>query len=299
MTHRVLCLLLAGGVVLAGLTFAADDPQGPEEPPVRLKKKNKLDAAKPEPKAEEKPQPEKPPMPPAEDKKPEAQPKEGDMGNPAEEDEQEVLDRVARTMKAVQNRLANKELNDSTRQMQEDILKDLDSLIKMNENPSDGGGGGADNNNQDQQNQDQQNQGEKGQQGQQGQKKQQGRLGQRGQQQRQMAQGKQQGQRRQGSRQQAKGQPNGQQTGNQQAQANQPQQPKPNTSNPGNAGIHDPSGMPRRDTDVFKDAWGHLPEALRAQMNAYSSREQYMEKHQDLIAQYYKSIAAQGRKKGN
>jgi len=295
MIRGVLCLLLAGVVVLASLALAADDPKGPEEPPIRLKKKNqKVDPAKPEPKAEENPQPEKPPMPPGEDKKPEVQPKEGDKVNPAEEEEQEVLDRVARTMKAVQNRLANKELNDGTRQMQDDILKDLDSLIKMNEDPPEGSGGGADNNNQDQQNQDQQNQGQKGQQGQ---KKQQSRLGgQRGQQ--QMAQGKQQGRRGQSGRQQANRQPNGQQSGNQQAN-NPPQQPKPSNSNPQNAGIHDPSGMPRRDTDVFKDAWGHLPEALRAQMNAYSSREQYMEKHQDLIAQYYKSIAAKGQKKGN
>lgn len=32
-------------------------------------------------------------------------------------------------------------------------------------------------------------------------------------------------------------------------------------------------------------------------MDAYSNREKYMDKHQDLIKQYYKSIAAQGQRK--
>ena len=37
---------------------------------------------------------------------------------------------------------------------------------------------------------------------------------------------------------------------------------------------------------MYKEVWGHLPESLRQEMNAYS-REQFMAKYEDLIKQYY------------
>jgi hypothetical protein len=66
--------------------------------------------------------------------------------------------------------------------------------------------------------------------------------------------------------------------------------------NPGGGGTN-AEGPPDRNADLYKDVWGHLPETIRAQMNAYASREEYMAKHKDLIKQYYRIIAEQGREK--
>ena len=56
--------------------------------------------------------------------------------------------------------------------------------------------------------------------------------------------------------------------------------------------------MPNRNADLYKDVWGHLPEALRAEMNAYSNPRPFMPRYDDLIKKYYRMIAEQGRKKG-
>ena len=60
-------------------------------------------------------------------------------GNPANqapaEDPKEVLARIDRNLKKVVDRLHKDELNDATREKQEDILKDLDALINQEENP--------------------------------------------------------------------------------------------------------------------------------------------------------------------
>ena len=48
--------------------------------------------------------------------------------------------------------------------------------------------------------------------------------------------------------------------------------------------------------DLYKDIWGHLPETLRQEMNQYS-REQFMPKYNDLLKQYYATIAEKGRQK--
>ena len=48
--------------------------------------------------------------------------------------------------------------------------------------------------------------------------------------------------------------------------------------------------------DLYKDIWGHLPETLRQEMNQYS-REQFMPKYNELLKQYYATIAEKGRPK--
>jgi hypothetical protein len=48
--------------------------------------------------------------------------------------------------------------------------------------------------------------------------------------------------------------------------------------------------------DLYKDVWGHLPEALRQEMDQYS-REQFMAKYNDLLKQYYSTIAEKGQRK--
>ena len=293
MNRRILVGLLSVGFVLAGLAIAQDPPGG-DDPPIRLKKKNRPEVAE-KPK-EEPAKPAEPPVDPKE-KDPKAKdPKEKPMDDAAPEqpemDEGEVLNRVGKNMRTSEDRLANRELTDGTRQVQDDIVKDLDSLINQMQN---GGGGGAD------QNQDEQNQQNQDNKQQSGDKKQQSgkfkpgmasrKRGLKGQQQQQQARA---GQKRGGQK------PGGQQANT--GQGNKPQQgTKPGgqqqTPSPvGGAGGHATPGEATKLAEVYKDVRGHLPEAMRAEMNAYS-REQFMAKYNELIKQYYSTVAEKSRKK--
>jgi hypothetical protein len=46
--------------------------------------------------------------------------------------------------------------------------------------------------------------------------------------------------------------------------------------------------------DLYKDVWGHLPERLRQEMDLYY-REQFMPRYQELLRQYYSSLAERKR----
>jgi hypothetical protein len=50
--------------------------------------------------------------------------------------------------------------------------------------------------------------------------------------------------------------------------------------------------------DLYKDVWGHLPETLRQEMDQYS-RERFMPKYDELLKQYYATIAEKGKRKGD
>src|SRR5205085_10127762 len=64
----------------------------------------------------------------------------------------------------------------------------------------------------------------------------------------------------------------------------------------GARGGNSPQGGMSKIADLYKDIWGHLPETLRQEMNQYS-REQFMAKYNDLLKQYYSTIAEKGRQK--
>ncbi len=294
--------LLSVTFLLAGLSVAQDPPGG-DDPPVRLKKKPRPEAGD-QPK-EEQPKPAEPPKEqPKEPKEPKdpkkEEPKEGDDGDKPEQpemDEGEVLNRVSKNMRTSEDRIDRAELNDSTRQVQDDILKDLDSLINQEKNG--GGGGGADQQNQQNQD-DRQNQGgEKNQSGQKNQGGGQAKIGMgkpksrlKGSQQQQAkgGQGKKQGGGQKPEQQVAQGEPAHQGGGGQ-------QKPDPNQQNGNQGGGGGKSqGEPGKLAEVYKDVWGHLPETMRAEMNAYS-REQFMAKYNDLIKQYYSDVAQKSRKK--
>jgi hypothetical protein len=57
---------------------------------------------------------------------------------------------------------------------------------------------------------------------------------------------------------------------------------------------------PSRLADFDRDVWGHLPDALRQEVDQYY-RERFMPRYQELIRQYYSRLAeadrAAGRKK--
>jgi hypothetical protein len=83
-------------------------------------------------------------------------------------------------------------------------------------------------------------------------------------------------------------------------QGKQPQQKKGGKggTEQGNDG-DSPSRKRENDPDLTKDVWGHLPESLRPAMNAYSNPQPFMPRYDDLVRKYYRTIAEQGRKKGD
>jgi hypothetical protein len=87
--------------------------------------------------------------------------------------------------------------------------------------------------------------------------------------------------------------------------------PMPATPQPKDAGNEKPSGegsgdkfgqaSPKRQndklTDLYKDLWGHLPDRMRQEMDLYY-REKFMPRYSELLRQYYAALAEQ-RKKGS
>lgn len=289
MTRRILAMVFLG-LTLPAL-FAADEP--PTEPgdgAPRLKRKKRADPPKTEKKAPDK----EAPVPKAKDEEP-LVPEDGGRGGEPEEDEKDILERIGKNMRAVEEKLGSRELGEPIRQQQGDILRDIDKLIKKSENPPQGGGGGG---------QPPPQGGEDEGQGQDKDKSQQGKAGQ-GKSKGGMAKGGQQGSK--GGRQprqqrQAGGSKRGEGKGTATAR-NQPgpgtgQQPNPKGGNPGAGGTgkNDPPAADRR---AVNDQWGHLPESLRAEMNAYSNPQPFLPRYDRLIREYYKTIAEQGRKKGD
>lgn len=268
MTRRFGWLFLPIVLLVAGLVGAADDPPpGPaDEPPVLLKKK------KPGDKPKAPPAPEKEPPKDAPKAKIDDEPDEPEV---PVEDEQEVLNRIARNLKTAEDRLANREVGEGTRQVQRDILKDLDSLIAQLQQPPQGGENGNESNNQSKQS------------GMQGQKQQGGQGGQGGQ--------RASGGMRLGRNQQQLSRKGGQNQG--QGQGNQPQQGMAQNGSGTNGGGGRSSEEVNRLTELRKDdIWGHLPESMRREMDVYA-REQFMAKYSEMIKQYYSTVAKESREK--
>ncbi|HKB39267.1 MAG TPA: hypothetical protein VKD72_22705, partial [Gemmataceae bacterium] len=193
-----------------------------------------------------------------------------------ERDELEILQRVARNARTSETRIGERELGENTRELQQEILKDIDSLIERAKNQDD------------QNNQNDQNQNNQGGQGGQGGMSggQSGASG--GQRQRQAS-----SQRRQG-RQSASRRDRRQRGEN---VASRQQNPGTGTGNtPGGGGSPStPTG--RNDSpDRTFDQWGHLPEKERALMHK-EMEQKFMEKYDDLTKQYYRIIAEKSRRK--
>jgi hypothetical protein len=188
--------------------------------------------------------------------------KEGD--EPAVEPEQdlkEIIGRISKNIDSTKARLAQKDTGDGTQQLQRDIVKDLDALIEQSNRQQ-----------QQQQQQDQAGQSSKSRQ-----------------------QRNQQASQRRNSSQQ-KRQASSQKTA-QSGQAKQQAQQQANGQKPGAGG----AGGKKSDApnaDLYKDIWGHLPETLRKEMDAYA-RVEFMSKYNDLLQQYYSRLSEKGRAKGD
>ena len=294
--NRLASLIVAGAVVVAGFAVYAEPPADPgDDPPVLLKKKGAPEIQDPVP-------------PPADDKdkdkdkdkKPDDAPKPnpGDaQPDPPQQDPDEVLNRATKDMHRAEDRLANKEIDDGTRQAQDDALKDLDQLIDLSENPPEskedqsGGGGGAGGasksdpsksaSSKSDPSRSASKSGSSGSSGSSGRKTKGKGKG--------KGTSKGQGSSSSGDRQPSGGKPD-----------QQPGDPSGKSANGGNGnGGKDVPPLKDRNADLYKDVWGHLPETLRAEMNAYSGAKGFMPEYEALIRKYYSTIAEQGRRQGD
>jgi hypothetical protein len=242
---------------------AAQDPPGDQpEPPVRLKKK-----ARPEQPPDDKPAER------AKDK--DAKEAKDDPPIDPEKEAKEILARINKNLESARERLKKEDPGDVTQQHQRDVVKDLEALIdqmkkqqqQQQQQQAGGGGGGGSSKG-----------GASGG----------GSSGQRGS---RSARGQKRGDSRQGkSDQLTKG-------GSQSKQGNQPkgnQGGKQSGGTEGGMGGNSPIGADKL-ADLYKDIWGHLPESMRQEIDAYQ-KEGYMTKYRELLKQYYATIAEKGRK---
>lgn len=188
--------------------------------------------------------------------------KEGDEQAPAEpeQDPKEIIGRISKNMDSSKDRLSQRDPGDGTQQIQRDIVKDLNALIEQSKRQ--------------QQQQQQQQQGGQG-------------------------SSSQQRRTQQASQRKNSGRPGANASGSEkkQGQTSQPQPQQTPGQNPGAGG----AGAKKNaapNADLYKDIWGHLPEKFRMEMDAYS-RVEFMSKYNDLLKQYYTTIAEKGRKKGD
>jgi hypothetical protein len=250
----------------AGLA-AADDPiLDPNEPPVRLKKKKNLDGDKTVDKKTE-------PRKDGEDKKDDENKKKDGADkdkildpekevDPKEERER-LIKGMLKKMETVEERLAKNDPGLGTREMQRDILKDLDALIeqtkkqpppqsrrqssrsqKNSRNPKNSKNSGNPKNSKDS-------------------KKSKDKKGQR---------------KDKASANSKKGR-EGKKDGN--GQGGKAKNAKKNKS---------------KLAELYKDVWGELPKTLRLEMDAYS-RAKYIREYEALLKQYYRTISEEDRSK--
>jgi hypothetical protein len=184
----------------------------------------------------------------------------------------ELLARVARNMESSEDRLKNRDPGEKTRAIQDQIIKDLDELIRKAQEEKD------------QESKSQQSAGSS-----------QGDPSKTSQDRRS---------KRNSSQQQAKPKPGAKKQDSQasqgqpaggQGKSNKEKQSKGGSSMAGGGGN---SSAQKKNTiaDLFRDVWGHLPEQKRQEMDAYS-RERFMPRYDELLRQYYRTLAEQSRKK--
>ena len=195
-------------------------------------------------------------------------------------------------MSSLEERLANKELGEGTRQVGDDIEKDFEALIRAMENPPQGGGGGDAQNDPSGMSNDQKNQ--SGKSGSSGNRSPSGS----GQRSNRPNRGSSQqpggGSQQSGSQPKPDRQPGDRPMGNGQSEKNN----GPSGASAKNRrGGNDDKGEVNKNADLYKDVWGHLPEALRAEMNAYSTDKELIPKYDALIKKCSRTIAEQSTRK--
>jgi hypothetical protein len=252
-------------LTFGGLAVADDPIFDPNEPPVRLKKKKKADADKA---TDNKPEPPKKDGAAKKDAEPD-KPKPKKLIDP-EEERQRLVERVLKNMKEVEERLAKNNPGLGTREVQRDILKDLDALIEQSKQQPPPQGG-------------RRNQSSKSSKGSQ-------------------SSGKPKDSRKPKDSGKPKDSAKGQ--GDKQQKDKKGDKGKDKSRQPKKGGNKDGGGgdsrMGKKDknklADLFKDVWGQFPETMRMEMDAYA-RAKFLPKYDALLKQYYRTISEQDRSK--
>ncbi|MFM7148871.1 MAG: hypothetical protein ACKO23_03415 [Gemmataceae bacterium] len=224
-------------------------------------------------------------------------------GPPREQDDgNEVLERIEKNMRLVEENLSNNEWGEGTSQIQRDIIQDLESLLKPNDGGDQNGNQpppATDKNKSKDQSEPNPSKGQKGKEKSEEASKGKG----------SSAMGKKQAGRRP-PRQLRTERNNKQKNGEEKRLSNQS---KPSSSGKQQSSDRSPekqgSGSPKEgpksakmadlNPEIIKDIWGHLPESVRAEMDAYSNPQPFHPRYDRLIREYYKTIAETGRKKGD
>ena len=272
--------LLPCMVLMMGLVIAQEEKPPSNEEPVRLKKKKTNPAEPAKAQAETKKD-----LPDPKDVKnskagsPDHSGKDSTAVSPAEE-EGEILRRIEKNLKDVEDRLGNLEVSDATVQKQRDILEDLDKLLKkqqdrnsqknssksMSQQKKSSSQKQDSNSEKQKRNQDQANQQKKDKSGSDKQN-----------------QAEKQGKQNSGKMAQGKSD-----SGEKEGRQNQPD------GKGGSEKVQYDAGL---GGEMFKEIWGHLPETLRAELNAYGAPRQFMDRYDAMIRKYYTGVAQKGSKK--
>jgi hypothetical protein len=311
-------LLLSGAMIAQEKESVPTQEKSGDEGPVKLKKKKAMPAEPQE-------KPKDPAIVPSDKNKTEPNPekkKDKDQGTPPSKEmdqpkdnleEEEIFGRIGKNLKDVDDRLGNLELGEATLQKQRDILEDIDKLLKKNQsnqsqsNQSQSKSSSKSESSNKQQKGSPDNQDSNANDSDKGQDKQkqggpkQGQQGaDSGKQQKQGGQGKADPD---GKPDAGKGQPKDMQgkgdkgSSEKSEVANQGKGDDKNSKS-GDGGKSDPSkDKVNPAADVFKEAWGHLPETLRAELNAYGVPNQFMDRYDEMIRKYYAKVAEKGARK--
>jgi len=272
MTKVAIVLVMLGLVVT--LLPAADGPASDKPEPGALKKKDKAGAR--------------------DDALP--KPEEG-----APDDKtKELLGRVAKNMGTSEDRLKNRDPGKTTQEIQDQIVKDLDELIKKSQEQ----------NEKDCNCQQSSSQSSSGTTSSQGSKSQARRRAQKNGNQpkqesgQQNASAKKDGQEKKdqaaSDKKDASAKKDGQGKKDQGTAANKKdgkdKQGKDASASASSGGGDSSAKKKNTVADLFRDVWGHLPENKRQEMDAYS-RERFMPRYDELLRQYYRTLSEQSRRK--
>jgi hypothetical protein len=273
--------LLVGfcGLVLASTGSIRADDQGldPTEPPVRLKKKNRQPREKKvEPPKDVDARKDGEARPPAPDPDKPVRPKIGDEGGqpgpkkkpaPVKDERKEIVKRILKNLEKAETKLAKNDPGRTTCEIQRDIVKDLDKLIEQTRNQPPPRGGSSRSQSRSRRSQQKSNASNSSQSA------------------RNSAKNNGGAKRNNPSEGRKKG--NGNDLEDQKAGHRQ---------NPGSKGGKGVDKSKSKLNDLFKDVWGHLPETMRQEMDAYS-RAKFIPDYDLALKQYYRTLSEQGRKK--
>ncbi len=222
----------------------------------------------------------------------------GEEGNDQDK-VKEILSRLDDNYGKATERLDKKDSGTDTRKIQEEIIKDLDELIKQKQKSQGGGGGGGGKSSGMGQESP-----EGGQSGGSSQQQSGGKSSKGGQQKNPMALNEPQKSQGGGQGQEKKNQGQAQAGPNKEEQEQEKKQgsgagAKENEEKKGQTGgtgVGNSSPKEKNTiADLYPGVWGMLPASERNKMDVYS-RERFMPRYEDLLRQYYRTIAEQGKR---